>query len=540
VHLQGKWQTQATPLGAVFQDVSAGFSAPHKAMLYAVSNVGVYVSNDGAATWTASPLPGTGAQVRAIATSLNHPEIAYVSYSHLQLDQGSWMGVAKTIDGGMSWSLVWKEEKTVAPNLHDGWLAEQFAPTWGENPLGLGVAEQDPNLCYGTDFGRTMQTTDGGSNWNAVYSTKAQGGGWTSTGLDVTNNYAYFFDPFDAHRRFIPATDIGLLRSEDDGHSWTRSVTGVPKPWTGNTYWLEFDPSVRGKMWGVMSETHDLPRPKMWHRGDPSTYKGGVCVSLDGGKTWKPSGNGMLETAPTQILLDPSSPVGKRVLWVAAFGRGVYKSTDDGVTWELKNNGIAQHDPFAWRLSRAADGTLYVLIARRSDDGSIGNVGDGALYRSTDGAESWTPVALPAGTNGPNGLAIDSHDPQRLYLAAWGRAQGMVGVGGGIFLSTNGGKTWKTVFDRDQHVYDVTIDPRDANELYASGFQSSAWRSNDRGEHWARISGYNFKWGYRVIPDLVDPKMIYISTFGGGVWYGPSAGADGHEDIATPALQPGH
>jgi hypothetical protein len=36
----------------------------------------------------------------------------------------------------------------------------------------------------------------------------------------------------------------------------------------------------------------------------------------------------------------------------------------------------------------------------------------------------------------------------------------------------------------------------------------------------------------------MDPSMIYISTFGGGVWHGPSAGAQGHADIATPALQP--
>jgi photosystem II stability/assembly factor-like uncharacterized protein len=289
-----------------------------------------------------------------------------------------------------------------------------------------------------------------------------------------------------------------------------------------------------------MSETHDLPRPKMWRARGVANYKGGVCVSVDGGRTWKPSNQGMPETAPTHILLDPSSPVGKRVLWVAAFGRGVYKSTDDGVTWSLKNNGIVQHEPFAWRLTRASDGSLFVIIARRSEDGSIGTAGDGALYKSTDGAESWKPVNLPAGTNGPNGLAIDPQDPQRMYLAAWARTTEAKIAGGGIFLTTDGGNTWKTVLDRDQHIYDVTIDPHDANLLYAAGFESSAWRSSDRGEHWTRIPGYNFKWGHRVMPDPMDPSKIYISTFGGGVWHGPSAGAGGHADIATPILQPGH
>ncbi|MGD0522817.1 MAG: hypothetical protein ABSA48_16285 [Terracidiphilus sp.] len=540
VRQQGKWQSRPAPAGVAFIDVSAGFSSPHGIRLYAASDAGIYVSNDGAVTWTAATLPGKGARIDAIAASLDHPESAYVSYRHLQLDGKSWMGVARTRDGGITWALVWQEDKTVAPNLHDAWLAEQFGPDWGGNPLGLGVAEQDPNLAYGTDYGRTMQTTDGGASWYGVYSSHVQGADWVSTGLDVTTNYGYLFDPFDARRRFIPTTDIGLFRSEDDGRTWTRSMTGVPRAWSNTAYWVAFDPDVQGKMWGVMSGVHDLPRPKMWRTRGIAAYKGGVCVSLDGGRTWKTSNQGMPETAPTHILLDPSSPAGKRVLWVAAMGRGVYKSSDDGVTWTLKNNGIVQHEPFAWRLARAADGTLYVMVARRSEDGSIGTAGDGAVYKSTDGAESWTPVKLPAETNGPNGLAIDPHDPQRLYLAAWGRASGTEGTGGGIYLSTDGGGTWKNVLDRDQHIYDVTIDPRDAGTLYAAGFESSAWRSNDRGEHWTRIPGYNFKWGHRVMPDLMDPGMIYISTFGGGVWHGPSVGAEGRADIATPVLQPGH
>jgi photosystem II stability/assembly factor-like uncharacterized protein len=247
----------------------------------------------------------------------------------------------------------------------------------------------------------------------------------------------------------------------------------------------------------------------------------------------------MEETAATHILLDPTSPTDARVLYVAAFGRGVYKSTDGGQTWALKNQGITQNQPFAWRLARSSDGTLYVILARRSENGSIGNDGDGAIYRSTDGAEHWQPVRLPAGTNGPNELAVDPNSPRRLYLAAWARAQGVHGEGGGVFLSEDGGENWRQIFDRDQHVYDVTIDPNDPNTLYAGGFESSAWRSSDRGQHWKRIPGFNFKWGYRVIPDPEDRNKIYVTTFGGSVWHGSLNGEDRPLDIATPALEPG-
>ena len=527
------------PLPAAASDVSLGFGSDPQPTIYATSEQGIFVSNDGGAHWRKSELPGEGAKVRAIATSLHHPGTAYVSYDHLMADGKSWIGVAKTTNSGGDWKLVWKESDVGAENVHDDWITGRFGPDWAENPLNLTVAQQDPNLAYGTDLGRTMRTDDGGLTWVGQYSRKVSGGEWTSTGLDVTNSYGIHFDPFDVKRQFITYTDIGLFRSEDGGASWVSSTDGVPRDWRNTTYWIVFDPKVRGRMWSVNSWTHDLPRPKMWRHNSVLTYKGGVCRSDDGGKTWAQSNKGMDETGATHILLDPTSPVDARVLYVAGFGRGVYKSSDGGHTWALKNTGITQEQPFAWRLARAYNGTVYVVIARRSEDGSIGTAGDGALYRSTDGAEHWQPVALPQGSNGPNGLAIDPESPDRLYLAAWAKATGEHGDGGGIFLSEDGGKTWKQVLDKDRHIYDVTIDPQDSKVLYAAGFESSAWRSADRGLHWTRIPGFNFKWGQRVIPDPLHHDEVYITTFGGSVWHGAVNGKQRPVDIATPVLDPG-
>ncbi len=527
------------PLPAAASDISLGFGSNAQPTIYATSEQGIYISKDGGAQWHKSELPGEGAKVRAIATSLRHPETAYVSYDHLTTDGKSWIGVAKTTNSGGDWKLMWKEAEVGAQNVHDAWITERFGPDWAENPLNLAVAPQNPDLAYGTDLGRTMRTDDGGVTWVAQYSRKVSGGEWSSTGLDVTTSYGIHFDPFDPKRQFITYTDIGLFRSEDGGASWVNSTEGVPREWRNTTYWIVFDPKVRGRMWSVNSWTHDLPRPKMWRHNSVLTYKGGVCRSEDGGQNWIQSNSGMDETGATHILLDPSSPVEARVLYVAGFGRGVYKSADGGHTWALKNNGITQEQPFAWRLARAPNGTLYVVIARRSEDGSIGTARDGALYRSTDGAEHWQPVALPEGSNGPNGLAIDPQSPDRLYLAAWARATGEHGDGGGIFLSENGGKSWQQVLEKDRHIYDVTIDPQDPKVLYATGFESSAWRSTDRGLHWTRIPGFNFKWGQRVIPDPLHRDKVYITTFGGSVWHGAVNGKETPVDITTPVLDPG-
>jgi photosystem II stability/assembly factor-like uncharacterized protein len=562
----GKWQSRTPPNNAIFIDVSAGFSTSGAPTLYAISHIGqatsgILVSADGGINWTASTLPGSGAQLRAVATSFHHPEVAYASYSHLQFEGQTLQGVARTNDYGHHWTLVWRSTViTESPNVDDAWIARDMTPEWAEEPLTLTVEDNNPNLTYATDLGRTLATTDGGATWTARYSALASGtvehnAAWVSTGLDVTTTYGYLFDPFDARRRFILTTDIGLFRSEDSGHSWSRSVDGVPDRWRNTTYSIAFDPRVSGKMWAAMSDIHDLPRPKMWRRMPTSSYIGGICVSADGGRTWQSSSEGLPATAPTHILIDPESPPGHRTLWVATMGYGVYRSTDDGHTWQPINHGISGSNPLAWRLERASDGTLYALVARRSEDGSIGNAGDGALYRSQDRGDSWSPVALPAGANAPNGLAVDPSDPKRLYLALWARATPepasaivpsspshsrisiLNGEAGGIALSTDGGHSWRWILQRDRHIYDVTIDPRDSNILYAAGFESSAWISRDRGEHWARIPGFNFKWSHRVQPDPEDPGKVYITTFGGGVWH-LSLDAPASRDIATPELSP--
>ncbi|MGA2075206.1 MAG: hypothetical protein ABSH52_17080 [Terriglobia bacterium] len=534
--------------------MSAGFSSTGQLIIYLAAagerranlGRGIFISKDGGDSWdevTVRALRDADqfarmADLTSVATSLNHAEVAYVSFEDLQgSGAGPLHGVAKTQDSGATWELVWREGRFPAPNVHDAWITERFGTDWGEPGISLGVAPNDPNICYRTDDGRTMRTLDGGQTWDAVYSRRVGERSYTTTGIDVTTNYGVFFDPFDARRMFIAYTDIGLFRSEDGGESWTSSTDGVPDQWTNTTYWITFDPEVRGRVWGVMSYVHDLPRPKMWRRTSPASYDGGVCLSEDGGKTWRASNQGMPGTAATHVLLDPSSPVYSRVLYVTGFGKGVFKSTDGGRTWGLRNQGLPRAEPLAWRLVRDKNGMLYLILARRSEDGSYGNDRDGALFRSRDGAEHWERITLPEGVNGPNGLAVDSENPNRLYLAAWGRNAPDGAVDGGIFLSVDGGHDWQNVLAQDQHVYDITVDPRDARILYACGFESSAWRSTDRGETWSRVTGYNFKWGHRVIPDPRDPDSIFITTFGGSVWHGPAAGEpDAVEDIVTPSL----
>ena len=501
-----RWRTGESPGPLAY--VSASPPA-----FYAVSGGRIFVS-EGGLTWRESSLPGLQGQAAAIAAAANHPEIAYASYSRLRAPVTQYFGVAKTTDAGRNWELVWQESREPGSNMHDAWLSDRFGSGWGGNPRDLAVAPTDPKICYGTDSGRTMRTLDGGKTWTGVYANHAPDGNWSTNGLDVTTCYGVHFDPFDARHMFISYTDIGLWASDNGGESWYSATRdGVPRNWVNTTYWVEFDPGVRGRMWAAVSGTHDLPRPKMWRTRSPETFTGGVVRSDDGGRTWRVQDQGMPPTAATHILRTPDG-----ALYVAGFGRGVFQSTDGGEHWALKNTGIEGAQPFAWRLARDSKGTLYLVAARRSDDGNFGNSGDGALYRSTDNAEHWTRLRLPEGLNGPNGLAIDPRDPARMYLAAWARSTREGAAEGGIYLSTDAGASWRRVLREDQHIYDVTIDPTDPRILYATGFEQAAWRSADRGLTWKKIPGFDFKWGHRVILHPKDHTRLYITTFGGSVW----------------------
>ena len=513
-------------------------------VIYSIDRSGIYLSRDRGASWRTSTLPGKGAHPTAIAASPTHPEIVYVAYVGMKTGWFSsgtqHIGVARSNDYGQNWELLWKGSDQCAGNVRDAWISPFFGCDYSGAPLGLVVSPSDSNIVYATDEGRILRTTDGGKSWSAIYSTQQAADKFAGRGLETTTSYGVHFDPFNARRVFVSYTDIGPFRSEDGGASWTSSLTGVPRAWQNTTYWMVFDPDVKGRAWAVMSRTHDLPRAKMWQRKSPADYDGGVVVSDDGGLTWRKSNEGMEPTAPTHIILDPRSKTHARILYVAAFGRGVYKSIDGGKTWALKNNGIAGAQPFAWRLALAPSGELYLIVARRSDDGRIGDPDDGAIYRSTDGAEHWTRLSLPSGANGPTGIAIDPRDSSRLYLSAWGRNTPPRSQGGGIFLSTDAGKSWRNALPRDQYVYDITVDTQNPKTLYAAGFESSVWRSSDSGVTWQRVPGFNFKWAHRVIPDPRDRSMVYVTTFGGGVWHGPAHGdPNAIDEIASPEVAHG-
>jgi photosystem II stability/assembly factor-like uncharacterized protein len=502
---------------------------------------GIFVTRDGGKSWAPANkglLSGSDSRLPAFSQGLavcaGSPETAYISVTKWP-DNGQGgttetYCIFKTTDAGSSWNpvLLSSNKGYSTNNFQGSWMEKSYDPGWGGAPINLGVAPRNPDICYAGDNGRCYKTTDGGRSWEQVYSHNLPDGTYASNGLNVTTCYGVHFDPFDQDHIFICYTDIGLFHSSNGGRSWAHSITGIPGPWQNTCYQIAFDPEVKDRLWSAWANAHDLPREKMFSTRGFDHYAGGIAVSHDGGRTWVKSSNGLPASAIcTNILLDPSSPAGRRTLYVSVFGKGVYRSTDGGLNWEKKNKGFGEN-LFAWQMRRNTNGRLFVLFAR----GKKGNATvDGSIYYSDDQGEHWQLLPLPAGVNGPHDLLVDPADAGNMYVSCWPRHADDKDVDGGVIRTRDGGLTWKQVFDPRIRVNSAGMDPKHREEIFINTFQNAAYHSKNGGESWDRIKGYRFKWGQRTIPDIHHPGMIYLTTYGGSVFYGPVEGAADAADI---------
>ena len=179
----------------------------------------------------------------------------------------------------------------------------------------------------------------------------------------MTTTWQYKIDPHDKNRHYICYTDIGFARSEDAGQTWYWAARG--SPWQNTFYDVEFDPDVPGRMYAACAYEHDIPS---WKMAQSLYGGGGVCISTDYGKTWKPSADGMPQLgACTAVEVDPKSPKDARVLYASFWGGGVFKSIDGGKTWQAEEQGAAGRCQRSLHGHPATQGWHAVGAVRRQE-----------------------------------------------------------------------------------------------------------------------------------------------------------------------------
>jgi photosystem II stability/assembly factor-like uncharacterized protein len=140
---------------------------------------------------------------------------------------------------------------------------------------------------------------------------------------------------------------------------------------------------------------------------------------------------------------------------------------------------------------------------------------DGHIFGSQDSGGHWSMLGLagPAGNAIVTAIIIDPRDSDTLFAATWTREK--YGEGGGVFLSRDGGRSWRDSGLAGHAVRALAEAPSNPDILVA-GALDGVFRSRDRGRNWDRISPA----GDPELRDLdslsidpVDPGVIYAGTF---------------------------
>jgi hypothetical protein len=341
----------------------------------------------------------------------------------------------------------------------------------------------------------------------------------------VTTTWNYYIDPFESNRHYIAYTDIGFARSLDAGKTWIWWDKNSWAPWRNTCCELAFDPESPGKIWGAFSDTHDIPNDNIISGRHGDFRPGGVCVSTNFGATWKLEAKGLPAKALTSVVVDPKSPKGARTLYAGVFNEGVFKSTDDGKTWTLKKNGLGA--PENLRVSRVflhTDGTLFAMIcAKRSSPGKpLMSEGVG-LYRSKDGAETWEKVNASKLFLYPKDFSVDARDSARILI---GTCDAGGDQSGGLYATEDGGKTWQRIGREGPQTFGGYFHPQHRDWIYMTltegAPRAGLWLSRDRGKTWEAFNELPFANVQRVTFDRADAARMFVTTFGGSVWRGPT------------------
>lgn len=127
-------------------------------------------------------------------------------------------------------------------------------------------------------------------------------------------------------------------------------------------------------------------------------------------------------------------PTRESVIYMGGDVNGVYKSEDDGRNWRIINQGLANYGVFSLAVDRTNPETVYAAT-------------ESGLCKSTDGGEHWRLLPQTGRKElritGEKGksircVAVDPTDGNVVYAAS---------PAGKVFKSTDGGRTWKSVYE---------------------------------------------------------------------------------------------
>ncbi|WP_386067792.1 WD40/YVTN/BNR-like repeat-containing protein [Tahibacter sp. UC22_41] len=285
---------------------------------------------------------------------------------------------------------------------------------------------------------------------------------------------------------------------------------------------------------------------------------GGLWVTDDGGKQWRPVNDFLPSLVITSIAFAPSN----RLIVYAATGenefpgQGIYKSTDAGMTWAPLSSTRPLSSTDTW--------SRVVSIAVHPQNPQIVvALTYGGVRRSADGGATWSAASTITGNS--RNVLFSRHDPNRVVTgAAYSTNAGATwtaspsGFGGatvamaentsGMFYSISGGyvyrsldfgQTWQqrtalTGFYEPQwyHNQALWVDPTNAQRVVVGGVH--LYRSVDGGTTFTDIHPNAVHVdNHAIVSEPEDGKNLQRATY-----VGNDGGVYRHPDLANATPPP--
>jgi photosystem II stability/assembly factor-like uncharacterized protein len=194
----------------------------------------------------------------------------------------------------------------------------------------------------------------------------------------------------------------------------------------------------------------------------------------------------------------PSQP---NVFYIGVNNGGVWKTTDSGRIWTPVFDDQPTGSIGAIAIAPSDPNVIYVGSGEglQRPDLSTGN----GMYKSVDAGKSWKHLGMRQAQQIPM-IAVDPHDPNRLFVAVLGHPYGP-NEKRGIFRSLDGGQSFEKVLYRDENTggIDVVLDPSNPRIVYAAlwearqgpwengaftGPGSGVYKSTDGGTTWRQLT----------------------------------------------------
>ena len=457
-------------------------------IMFAATMEGVFVSRNGGRAWRETELMMNDEIVDVLAASPGFEDDRTVFAG---TESGN---LYCSTNGGRTWSLAQKE-------LGDGpinclWLAPDFQET------GLLMASVGAQIKVSTDGGKTFadgtelpssvlalagddkiqvaglhdagifKSTDGGKTWGSV-----------STNL-AARGFARLLPA--GSRLYAMGPQEGLWVSEDKGQSWQN---------------LE---ALRAFL--PISAVALVPEGDLF----AASYEQGIVRSNDGGATWQV----VCETPGIQTV--DILPSGKG--WAGTGGGALLDTRDGGATWQEVESPCEGQEILSVAISPTfdQDHTVFLGSVIPATPNRQGRV---ALWRSTNGGETWRQITtqvtsarwvdiqmprdvaegaadhavLATGTYCLRPLRrakdvwistrVDPNEANTLAVTAVGGIDEggalFAATGGGIYSSTDGGRTWQPFsqgLGSDSFLSIVAVQGDEGLSLYALSLGGLLWR----------------------------------------------------------------